>query len=137
LESEETTVESLCAGDLVAVWDKENDKWAGIGYFLATDEKDFHVQEHDGCTYNYTHGAGWWTLYLLNAITRRTEIKRGQSAEAERDKRERRIEALRQRLDKLTDISDETQRFRIEREIFDLEHAAACAEDEWPEVIAA
>jgi hypothetical protein len=137
LESEETTVESLCAGDLVAVWDKENDKWAGIGYFLATDEKEFHVQEQDGCTYNYTHGAEWWTLYLLTAITRRTEVRRGQTTEAESAKRERRIEALRQRLDKLTNIEDETARFRIEREIFDLEHAAACAEDEWPEVIAA
>ena len=137
LESEETTVEALCAGDLVAVWDKENDKWAGIGYFLATDEKDFHVQEHDGRPYHYTHGAGWWTLYLLNAITRRTEIKRGQTADAERVKRERRIEALRQRLDKLTNIEDETARFRIEREIYDLTHAPACAEDEWPEVVAA
>ena len=137
LESEETTVEALCAGDLVAVWDKENDKWAGIGYFLATDEKDFHVQEQDGFTYYYTHDGELWTLYLLTAITRRTEVRRGQTAEAERVKRERRIEALRQRLDKLTNIEDETARFRIEREIFDLEHAAACAEDEWPEVIAA
>ncbi len=137
LESEETTVESLCAGDLVAVWDKENDKWAGIGYFLATDEKDFHVQEQDGFTYYYTHDGELWTLYLLTAITRRTEVRRGQTTEAERVKRERRIEALRQRLDKLTNIEDETARFRIEREIFDLEHAASCAEDEWPEVIAA
>jgi DNA-binding phage protein len=137
LESEETTVEALCAGDLVAVWDKENDKWAGIGYFLATDEKDFHVQEHDGRPYHYTHGAGWWTLYLLNAITRRTEIKRGQSAEAERVKRELLITALKKRLDRLTSNDEESERFRVEREIYDLEHAAACAEDEWPEVVAA
>ncbi len=137
LEGEVTTVEALCPGDLVAVWDKKNDTWAGIGYFLATDEKEFHVQEHDGCTYDYTHDAEGWTLYLLTAITRRTEIRRGQTTEAERVNREGRIEALRQRLDKLTNIEDETARFRIEREIFDLEHAAACAEDEWPEVIAA
>ena len=137
LESEETTVEALCAGDLVAVWDKENDKWAGIGYFLATDEKEFHVQEHDGRPYHYTHGAGWWTLYLLNAITRRTEIKRGQTADAERVKRELLITALKKRLDRLTSNDEESERFRVEREIYDLEHAPACAEDEWPEVVAA
>ncbi len=50
---------------------------------------------------------------------------------------EPRISELTARLDKLYEPENEAARFRIEREIFDLEHAAECADDEWPDVVAA
>lgn len=46
---------------------------------------------------------------------------------------EAKIMALRARLERLDDITDSTERFRIEREIYDLEREAGT--DEWPEVI--
>jgi len=48
-----------------------------------------------------------------------------------------RIEELRRRLGRLTSNDEESERFRVEREIYDLTHAPACAEDEWPDVVSA
>jgi hypothetical protein len=67
--------------------------------------------------------------------SRVVDMMEGKKAHEEAQKG--RLTVLRERLDKLYEPQDEAARFRVEREIFDLEHAAACAEDEWPEVIAA
>ncbi len=83
-------------------------------------------------------GEYWFSLsstvvYRISAVIRRFIPEEAKGDESKADKA-RRIAELRRRLDRLTDITDETQRFRIEREIYDLEHAVD--EDEWPEGLA-
>jgi hypothetical protein len=102
LEGEEAAISDLRAGDLIAVFDNEDNQWAGIGRFESADEKQFHIYERDARTYNYTRGEGYWTIYLLTAITRRIPIERGTTEELERAKRDGELAALRTRLDKLS-----------------------------------
>lgn len=73
-------------------------------------------------------------------VTRRYEAPAPTSAgggDAPSPEAQQRIEELRRRLDKLYEPENEAARFRIEREIYDLTRAGACAEEEWPEVVAA
>ena len=54
--------------------------------------------------------------------------------EARNADKERRLAELRRRLDRLTDITDESERFRVRRMIYDLERGLD--EDEWPDELA-
>lgn len=110
-----------------------NKAWE-VGRFVEYDEDEgkrvIVLDQIDG-RYEFTLGST--EVYRVSAITRRFTPEEAKGGAREAD-RERRIAELRGRLDKLTDITDETQRFRIEREVYDLERAVD--EDEWPEELA-
>jgi hypothetical protein len=76
--------------------------------------------------------------YLVTSITRKIAVTRGQTADVHTAQCAARIATLRTRLDKLTEsdeISDCTARFKLEKQIYDLEREQM--RDEWPEVIGA
>ncbi len=134
LEGEEIAISDLRAGDMIAVYDCTDAKIISVGRFVSSDAKEFHVCEPDAHTYHYMHGEGFWIVYLLTAVTRRTLIERGTTESLEREKRKIEIAALYARLDKLTSIEDESERFRVRRRIYDLERAPIIT-DEWSEFI--
>ncbi len=134
LAGEEIAISDLRAGDMIAVYDCTDAVIIGVGRFVSSDAKEFHVCESDARMYHYTHGEGFWIVYLLTAVTRRTLIERGTTETLEREKRKIEIAKLYARLDKLTSIEDESERFRVLRRIYDLERAPIIT-DEWSEFI--
>jgi hypothetical protein len=134
LEGEEIAISDLRAGDMIAVYDCTDAEIVGVGRFVSSDAKEFHVCERDAHTYHYKHGEGFWIVYLLTAVTRRTLIERGTTESLERNKRDAEISLCRKRLDKLMSCEDESERFRVLRRIYDLERAPIIT-DEWSEFI--
>jgi hypothetical protein len=136
IEYVEATPEELRRGDFIAVFDTKSGMFEGNGYFEGADALAFDVQKHDG-SWEYPR-QGDFKIYLLLSVTRIehfTRPQKGADASALLDgQTAAKVGRLKSRLDHLgDDITDSTQRFKIEREIYNLEREAAAAE--WPEVI--
>jgi len=134
LEGEEIALSDLRAGDMIVVYDCTDAEIVGVGRFVSSDAKEFHVCERDAHTYHYLHGEGFWTIYLLTAITRRIPIERGTTETLEREKRAAEIAKLRERLDNLFEPEQESARFLVLRQIHALENASLVS-DEWSEFL--
>ena len=118
------------AGEVLLLW--FNNNWE-VGRFVGYDgDESGREIVLDQANDRYGFDLRSTIVYRVKAITRRFTPEQA-TADARKEGDARRLAELRTRLDKLTDITDESARFRIEREIYDLEHAVDG--DEWPSVI--
>jgi hypothetical protein len=137
LEAVETGISDLLLGDLIIIFDAKRTKIEGIGRFAGTEddhaEEDsekinaFCVDESDD---NYRYEGDHFQVSRVVAVTRRIEIGRGTPETFDAAARKARLAQLRRRLERLDrdEITDSTARFKLERQIYDLEHEPA---DEW------
>jgi hypothetical protein len=135
LEYEDVDIEDVRAGDMLLVWDREAKEWLGLGRFVSACGEEFELQEADG-VYIYKRKPEC-QLCRITGIVRRIRIERGSVADVEQAARRVKLEGLKRRLEKLDDLEHEGMRFRVMREIRDLENAADVDGDEWPDIIAA
>ncbi|HKC62041.1 MAG TPA: hypothetical protein VKB86_00280 [Pyrinomonadaceae bacterium] len=102
-----------------------------FGRYRQEADGDFTIVAEDGdYTYDSSH-----RNHLLRVITVERTPRRPEDG-GMTDETERHLRFLRARLEHLNesdDITDCTARFKLEREIYDLEHKLG--DDEWPEVI--
>lgn len=135
LEKQELSLADFRAGDLISVWSDDESRWDGLGRFVEADDEQFYIQESDGHVYTFTRAGYNWTLYLVVAATHRTTFARGDEAGAEQSKREAQIKMLQHRAARLTSSDEESEKFQVLKQIYDLERETSA--DEWPDVIAA
>lgn len=123
-------LEDVKAGDLCLVqYMDEGTRYYSVGFIRHETEGEFTLT--DGTKESWFEPREVLTLGRVVKIER--EVKRG--APPAEDTRARRLAELRRRLESLEtdDITNSTAAFKIEKEIYDLEHSAE--RDEWPEVI--
>jgi hypothetical protein len=121
------------AGETIALKKKERDNCTDFGKLVEfyTDEEDgaewFQVIGEDGKQKGYEREL--YNLWRIKFVTRHTPYSHDD--EARKTKKERKLDALRRRLDRLNrdgDITDSTARFKLEKQIYDLENQPA---NEW------
>lgn len=137
LEYEDVDIEDVRAGDMLLVWDREAKEWLGLGCFVSACDEEFELQEPDSL-YTYRRKPEH-QLCRITGIVRRIRIERGSAADVEQAARRVKLEGLKRRLEKLDDLEHEGMRFRVMREIRELEceMKAAASADEWPDIIGA
>lgn len=147
LELTKLSPADLHVGDLIAMWDERKNKWGVVGRFIQTArerrEKDDTAEteyvkliRYDGEEWSYALRS--FTPYLIETIHRTIKVPRGASTSAARLRREAQVSALRARLERLEhrgDLTNSTARFKLEKQIYDLEHGPDA--DEWPDIIGA
>ncbi len=132
---EKVSLKDLQPGTLIHVLNTKKGKWDGLGYFESTDDKEFHATQADGRIFDYLHSPAWQIFHVVS-VNRTIPIPQRQSDEQGQPmtERESKLNDLRAKLQNIgDDITDSTQRFKLEREIYELEREARA--DEWPEVI--
>lgn len=137
LEYEDTNLDDVRAGDMLLVWDREAKEWLGLGRFVSACDEEFELQESDSL-YTYRRKPECQPC-RITGIVRRIRIERGSVADVEQAARRVKLEGLKRRLEKLDDLEHEGMRFRVMREIRELEREteAAASADEWPDIIGA
>jgi hypothetical protein len=132
LQAEDDADESPEDGALYVIhWKSERgDKAWWAGYIESDGEGGYHLRGESGKSLHYSADETR-ALHRVVAIESPVEFDDGKEGA------ERKLAGLRRRLTGLSDITDETERFKIEREIYDLQRRQHAAEkaDEWPEVI--
>jgi len=116
------------------VYSTERNKWQGNGYFEGADALTFELRGYDG-SWEYSRQCDF-KFYLILSVTRTEHFERpDKNADTTLDdQRAAEVGRLNKRLDRLgSDSTDTTERFKIERQIYDLQREAD--RDEWPEVI--
>jgi hypothetical protein len=121
---------------MLLVWDCEAKEWLGLGRFVAACDEEFKLQESDS-VYTYKRKPEC-QLCRITGIVRRIRIERGSAADVEQSARRVKLEGLKRRLEKLDGLEHEGMRFRVMREIQELEceMEAAVSAEEWPDIIA-
>jgi hypothetical protein len=144
----EVTAAPVCdlrGGDLIGMWHLKQKSWYLVRFICA--EQNALWDEHTGERANTLTietlddtvicKQAKYLLYRAQTIVRRIKVERGTTPELEATRREARLRQLRARLEKLDHEDDQiircTQRFQLEKQIYDLEHAPDT--EEWPEVI--
>jgi hypothetical protein len=137
----ETPCAELRPGDLIALWDKEDQEWdfgrfidTGSQLWEQTDDTEtpyIGIMTGQGKSLDYMQTA--YTCYLVIAITRTITVPRGTTADTDEARRAGALAALHARLDKLDadEITDTSARFKLEKQIYDLEREAAAEWDEY------
>lgn len=137
-EVEAQTVDTPRPGEVVVLTDE---KGTAVGRFVRfDDEPDGRWIVIEDADYEHSYRAGDLRIFRPLRIIRRFDFEAPEApatGDALSPETRSQIEALRRKLDRLYEPENEAARFLIEREIYVLEHAAECAEDEWPELVAA
>jgi hypothetical protein len=120
-KKQEVSVDDLHPGDLVAVHQYLSKEPLWTGYFKEADETNVYVQEASGKTY-------WFPRHPIFQLYR---------LGAEQSERDAQIEMLKQRAARLTHIHEESEKFQVLKQIYDLERETSADADEWPDEIAA
>jgi hypothetical protein len=135
IEYVEAKPEELRRGDFTGILDPETKMWVGVGYFEDADALNFNVMMPDGSReFSRQHG---YETFLILAARHGERFKRPKKGEISNNldgATAAKVSQLKSRLDDLgDDITDSTERFKIEKELYDLEREATL--DEWPDVI--
>jgi hypothetical protein len=128
-------------GEVLVIWHTKEEKWVGAGRFIKNiEDEDYghapHVEMFDD---EYTFDPTAHEFYRVTSIKRNITIERPPAegeASAEGRACERELKRLRERLDVLNENDDITTcsaRFKLEKQIYDLEQQGNVSE--WPDVI--
>lgn len=137
IEYVEAKPEELRKGDFIGIYNMKERSWNGVGYFEGADALSFDVMNSDGsCEFSLHNG---YVIHLILSVKHAEHFerpKKGAETAILNGSTAAKISRLKKRLDRLgDDITDSTERFKIEREIYELEREAAVDDGEWPDTI--
>jgi hypothetical protein len=117
--------DDLRPGEVVVLWDREDGKCEAGRFVGYEDDKEWgrcpRVEQTSG---SELCDPAVWSLYRITSITRFITVERPTTAAGEEALRRQKLERLRERLERIDadDITDSTAIFKLEKQIYDLEH---------------
>jgi hypothetical protein len=128
-------------GETIALKQKEESRCVTFGNFVGLFDNDDDVEcvwfiDENGAEYGYERATH--NVWRIKSVTRTTLYAAAADSATSELERKRKLDVLRRRLDKLNDDDSweahcSDKRFKLEKQIYDLEHAPDT--EEWPEVI--